>query len=68
MWQDTAESDGGADERVEFLVPSDGQLQVAGGDALDLEILGGVSGEFEDFGGKVFEDGGDVDGGCEEGC
>lgn len=34
------------------------------GDTLDFEILGGVSGEFENFGGQVFEDGGDIDGGC----
>lgn len=32
-------------------------------DSLDLEILGGVSSEFENFGCEVFEDGGDVDGG-----
>jgi hypothetical protein len=36
---------------------------VARRDALDFEILGRVSGQFEDFGGKVLEDGGEVDGG-----
>ena len=30
--------------------------------ALDLEILGSVACQFEDFGGQVFEDGGQVDG------
>ena len=40
--QDAAEGDGGADEGVELLVAADGELQVAGRDALDLEILGGV--------------------------
>ena len=40
---------------------------MAGGDALDFEILGRVAGEFEDFGGEVFEDGGDVDGGLNGG-
>ena len=40
--QDTSEGDGGADERVEFLVSADGELQVARCDALDLEILCGV--------------------------
>lgn len=32
-------------------------------DALDFEIFSGVSGELEDFGGEVFEDGSEVDGG-----
>ena len=61
--QDTAERDGGADQRVKFLVATDGQLEVAGRDTLDFEVLGGVAGEFEDLGGQVFENGGDVDGG-----
>lgn len=42
VWQYTSEGDGGADQRVELLVTTDGELQVAGSDALDLEILGGV--------------------------
>lgn len=32
-------------------------------DTLDFEVLGGVSGKFENFGGQVFEDGSEVDGG-----
>lgn len=36
---------------------------MAGCDALDLQVLGGVSSEFEHFGGEVFKDGSDVDGG-----
>lgn len=42
MWQDTTEGDGGADQGVELLITTDGQLQVAWGDTLDLEVLGGV--------------------------
>lgn len=42
MGQDTTKGDGGANERIEFLVTADRQLQMAGGDALDLEILGGI--------------------------
>ena len=64
MRQHTAKGDRRADQRVEFLVATDGQLQVAGRDALDFEVFGGIAGEFEDFGGEVLEDGGDVDGGC----
>jgi hypothetical protein len=33
---------------------------------LDLQVLCGIAGELEDFGGEVFEDSGDVDGSC--GC
>ena len=42
MGQDTTEGDGGADEGVELLVTADGELEMAGGDALDLEVLCGV--------------------------
>lgn len=63
MWKDTAKGDGGADQGVEFLVATDGELQMAGRNALDFEVLGGVAGEFEDFGREVFEDCGQVDGG-----
>ena len=42
MRQDTTESDGGTDEGVELLVAANGELQVAGGDTLDLEVLGCV--------------------------
>ncbi len=38
------------------------ELEVARGDALDLEVLGGVAGELEDLGGEVLKDGGGVDG------
>ena len=40
--EDTTKGDRGADERVEFFVSADGELQVAGGDALDFEILRSV--------------------------
>lgn len=33
------------------------------GDTLDLEVLGGVTREFQDFCGQVFKDSGDIDGG-----
>lgn len=50
---DTTTGDGGFDECVEFLVSSDGQLQVSRGDAFHLEILGGIPCQFEHFGGEV---------------
>ena len=62
MGQDSAKGDGRADKRVELFVTADGELQVAGRDALDLQVFGGVAGEFEDFGRQVFEHGCYVDG------
>lgn len=50
---DTTAGDRGLDERVELLVSADGQLQVAGRDALDLEVLGRVARELEHLGGQV---------------
>jgi hypothetical protein len=60
--QDTSKGNGGADQGVEFFVAADGELQVARRDTLDFEILCGIAGEFEYFGGKVFKNGGQVDG------
>lgn len=42
MRQDASEGDGRADQRVQLLVTTDGELEVARRDALDLEILCGV--------------------------
>lgn len=42
MWQDTTEGDGGTNQGVELFVTTDGKLQVARCDTLDLEVLGGV--------------------------
>jgi len=54
--QDTALSDGHAGQQpVQLLVVPDGQLQVARDDARLLVVLGGVSGQLEDLGGKVPE-------------
>jgi len=53
----TTSGDGSLDEGVELLVSSDGQLQMSGRDSLDLQVLGGVTCEFEDLSGEVFENG-----------
>jgi hypothetical protein len=63
MRKHTTESDGRADQRIQLLVATDRELQVAGCDALDFEVLRGVAGELKDFGGEVLEDSGDVNGG-----
>lgn len=49
-------------EFVQFFIVADGELEVAGDDAGLLVVACGVAGEFEDFSGQVFEDGGEVDG------
>lgn len=42
MRKNTTESDGGTDQRIEFFVATDSELQVAWRDTLDLEILGSI--------------------------
>jgi len=48
--EDTTERDGGADQRVELFVTTNGELQMPGSNALDLQVFGRVSGKFKDFG------------------
>ena len=63
-WHDTTTSNGRRlDKHVQFLVVADGNLQVTGGDTLHLVIFGYVSGQFQDFGSQVLQDGSTVDGG-----
>jgi len=61
---DAAAGDGGLDQGVQLFVSADGQLQVAGSDTLHLQILGGVTGQLENLGSQVLQDGCRVDGGC----
>lgn len=42
MGEDTTKRNCGTDEGVELFVTADSQLEMAGSDALHLEILGGV--------------------------
>jgi hypothetical protein len=42
VWQDTSESDGCANQSVEFFVTTDSQLEMTRSDTLDFEILGGI--------------------------
>lgn len=52
----TSTSNGGLDERVKFLVTADRQLQVAGGDALNLQVLACISSQLKHLSGEVLED------------
>lgn len=56
----TAASDRGLDQSVELLVTADGELQVTGSNALDLQVLRGVACEFQNLSGQVLEDSGRV--------
>ena len=61
--QDTTLGDGDVSEKlVQLLIVPDGELQVAGNDTGLLVIAGGVASQFEDFGGQVLENSGQVDG------
>lgn len=48
----TATRDGGLDQRVQLLITTDGQLQVARRDTLHLEILGGVASQLQHLRGR----------------
>jgi len=52
----SSSSDGGLDQRVQFFVSSDCELQVSGSDSLDLQVFGRVSCEFENLSGKILQD------------
>lgn len=60
--EDTTLGDGDvAQELVQFLIVSDGQLKMSGNDTGLLVVSGGVAGQLEDLGCQVFQDGGEVD-------
>ena len=62
VWQDTTLSDCDVTEKlVQFLIVSDGELQVTRDDTRLLVITSGVAGKFEDFGRKVLQDSSEVD-------
>jgi hypothetical protein len=42
VWQYTTESDGRANQSIEFFVTTDGKLEMARGDTFDFKILGSV--------------------------
>jgi hypothetical protein len=52
---------GVAKESVEFLIVADGQLNVSWDDSGLLVVFGGVSSEFENLSGEVFEDCSEID-------
>ncbi len=59
----TAASDGRFDEGVQLFVAADCQLQVAGSDALDLQVLARVACKLKHLGREVLKDRSRVDSG-----
>jgi len=61
--ENTTLGDGDVSEKlVQLLVVADGELQVTGDDTGLLVVTSGVTGQLEDFGSEVLEDGSEVDG------
>jgi len=59
--QNTTLGDGDAGQKlVQLLVIADGQLKMTGDDSGLLVVTGGVSGQLQNFSGKVLEDGSQV--------
>ena len=60
--EDTTLGDGDVtQELVQLLIVTDGELKVTGNDTGLLVVTGGITGQFEDFGSEVLEDGSQVD-------
>lgn len=57
----TLRDDYGAQKLVEFLVVADRELEVTRDDPRFFVVASGVSGEFENLGAEVLEDGSEVD-------
>jgi hypothetical protein len=63
VWQDTTLCDRDVSQKlVQFLIVSDGELEMTGDDTGLLVVAGGVASQLEDFGRKVLKDGSEVDG------
>ena len=61
--ENTALGNGDAGQQlVELLVVADGELDVAGVDAVLLVVAGSVAGQLENLGSQVLQDGRQVDG------
>ena len=64
VWQDTTLGNRDtAQQLVQFLIVSDGELQVTWDDTRLLVVTGGVSSQLENFSSQVFQDGSQVHGG-----
>jgi len=64
VWQDTTLRNGYTREQfIQFLVISDGQLQVSWDDSGLFVVTSSISSQFQNFSGQVFHDGSQINGG-----
>ena len=56
VWDHTTTSDGGLDEWVEFLISSDGELEMSWSNSLNLQVLWSISSKLQDLSGEVLQD------------
>jgi hypothetical protein len=62
VWQNTTLSNCDVTKKlVQFLIISDGELEVAGYDTCLLVVSGSIAGKLENFGRKVLKNGSEVD-------
>jgi hypothetical protein len=65
VWQDTTLGDCDVTQKlVQFLIVSDGELEMTRDDTGLLVVAGGITGKLEDFGCEVLKDSGEVDWGA----
>ena len=59
---DTTTSNGRFNERVQLLITTNGELEMAGCNTLKLQVFRSVSRELKDLGSQILEDGSAVNG------
>jgi hypothetical protein len=62
--KDTTLGDGDVSQKlVQLLIVADGELEMTGNDTSLLVVTSSITGQFEDFGSEVLQNGSEVDGG-----
>jgi hypothetical protein len=63
VWKNTTLGDGDVTQKlVQLLIVTDGELKVTRDNTSLLVVTSGITGQFENFGSKVFKDGSEVNG------
>lgn len=64
VWDHTTASNSRLDKSVKLFVTTDGELQVAGSNALNFKVFASVTSQFKHLSSEVLKDGSRVDSGC----